>query len=194
MNQEFLRMQQLAGLITEAVDPVEQAIEKGLTDFLGDLKSASPTIKPSPKDGEVQEGILTIGALVAGAPGLLNLLGKGADLIGKYFSQGNVTSTKVGSALQKAGHKLEHKYIEGIAALLKKAYPKKYTNQNPFDEKSELYDMAHGIYAGILAAAAIGSGVEAASAVSTIVKALEGGAAAFKTTEVIQLAQKIAAI
>lgn len=194
MNQEFLRMQQLAGLITEAVDPVEQAIEKELTDFLGDLKSASSTIKPSPKDGEVQEGILTIGALVAGAPGLLNLLGKGADLIGKYFSQGTITSTKVGSALQKAGHKLEHKYIEGIATLLKKAYPKKYTNQNPFDEKSELYDMAHGIYAGILAAAAIGSGVEAASAVSTIVKALEGGAAAFKTTEVIQLAQKIAAI
>lgn len=194
MNQEFLRMQQLAGLITEAVDPAEQAIEKGLTDFLGDLKSASSTTKPSPKDGEIQEGILTIGALVAGAPGLLNLLGKGADLIGKYFSQGTITSTKVGSVLQKAGHKLEHKYIEGIAALLKKAYPKKYTNQDPFDEKSELYDMAHGIYAAILAAAAIGSGVEAGSAVSTIVKALEGGAAAFKTAEVAQLAQKIAAV
>ena len=194
MNQEFSRMQQLAGLITEAVDPTEQNVEKELIDFLGDLKSASSTIKPSPKDGEVQEGILTIGALVAGAPGLLNLLGKGADSIGKYFSQGNVTSTKIGSSLQKAGHKLEHKYIEGIAALLKKAYPKKYTNQNPFDEKSELHDMAHGIYAGILAAAAIGSGVEAASAVSTIVKALEGGAAAFKTAEVVQLAQKIAAV
>ena len=189
MNQEFLRMQQLAGLITEAVDSIEQNVEKELEDFLGDLKSAS--IKPSPKDGEIQEGILTISALVAGAPGLLNLLGKGADLIGKYFSQGTITSTKVGSVLQKAGHKLEHKYIEGIATLLKKAYPKKYTNQDPFDEKSELYDSAHGIYAAILAAAAVSSGVEAGSAVNIIVKALEGGAAAFKTAEVAQLAKNI---
>jgi hypothetical protein len=193
MNQEFLRMQQLAGLITEAVDSIEQNVEKELEDFLGDLKSASSTIKPSPKDGEIQEGILTIGALVAGAPGLLNLLGKGADLIGKYFSQGTITSTKVGSVLQKAGHKLEHKYIEGIATLLKKAYPKKYTNQDPFDEKSELYDSAHGIYAAILAAAAVASGVEAGSAVNIIVKALEGGAAAFKTAEVAQLAKNIVA-
>jgi hypothetical protein len=193
MNQEFLRMQRLAGLITEAeaVDPIEQNVEKELEDFLGDLKSAS--IKPSPKDGEIQEGILTIGALVAGAPGLLNLLGKGADLVGKYFSQGTITSTKVGSVLQKAGRKLEHKYIEGIAALLKKAYPKKYTNQDPFDEKSELYDSAHGIYAAILAAAAVSSGVEASSAVNTIVKALEGGAAVFKTAEVAQLAKSIVA-
>ncbi len=191
MNQEFLRMQQLAGLITEAVDSIEQNVEKELEDFLGDLKSASSTIKPSPKDGEIQEGILTIGALVAGAPGLLNLLGKGADLIGKYFSQGTITSTKVGSVLQKAGHKLEHKYIEGIATLLKKAYPKKYTNQDPFDEKSELYDSAHGIYAAILAAAAVASGVEAGSAVNIIVKALEGGAAAFKTAEVAQLTKNI---
>lgn len=191
MNKEFLRMQQLAGLITEATDPTEQTAEKGLADFLGDLKSAS--ISPSPNDGEVKEGLITLGAIVAGAPGLLNLLGKGADLIGQYFSQGTIASTKVGAALQKAGHKLEHKYIEAIASLLKKAYPQKYNNQDPFNDKSDLHDAAHGIYAAILAAAAVGSGVEAANAISVAVKAIEGGAAMFKTAEVMQLANKILA-
>jgi hypothetical protein len=190
---EVIRMQQLAGIITEVEANAEQAAEKGLVDFLGDLKSAASTIKPSSKDGEVKEGLLTLFAVTAGAPGLLSLLGKGADLIGQYFSQGIITSTKIGAALQKAGHKLEHKYIEGIAFLLKKAYPKSYGDQDPFDTTSSLHDAAHGIYAAILAAAAIGSGIEAANAVNLIVKGLEGGAAAFKTAEVVQLAQKIAA-
>lgn len=191
--QEAKRLQQLAGIITEEEANAEQTAEKGLIDFLGNIKSASSTIKPSPKDGEMNEGIITIGAIVAGAPGLLNLLGKGADLIGQYFSQGNIQKTKIGTALQKAGHKLEHKYIEGIAYLLKKAYPESYGNDNPFDEKSALHDAAHGIYAAILAAAAVGSGIEAANAVNIIIKGLEGGAAAFKASEVVQLAQKIAA-
>jgi hypothetical protein len=191
---EAKRLQKLAGIITEAEEAnAEQAAEKGLEDFLGDIKSAASTMKPSPKDGKIQEGLLTLFAVVAGAPGLLNLLGKGADLIGQYFSQGNVSSTKIGSALQKAGHKLEHKYIEGIAFLLKKAYPKDYGNEDPFDETSSLHDAAHGIYAAILAAAAVGSGVEAYNAVNVIIKGLEGGAAAFKSAEVAQLAQKIAA-
>jgi hypothetical protein len=189
---EVKRFQQLAGILNEEAN-AEQTAEKGLEDFLGDLKSAASTIKPSSKDGQVKEGLLTLFAVVAGAPGLLNLLGKGADLIGQYFSQGNVSSTKIGSALQKAGHKLEHKYIEGIAFLLKKAYPKDYGNEDPFDETSSLHDAAHGIYAAILAAAAVGSGVEAYNAVNVIIKGLEGGAAAFKSAEVAQLAQKIAA-
>jgi len=191
---EIKRMQQLAGLLIEAEANAEQAAEKGLEDFLGDIKSAASTIKLSPKDGQVKEGLITLFAITAGAPGLLNLLGKGADLIGQYFSQGNVNSTKIGSALQKAGHKLEHKYIEGIAFLLKKAYPKDFGNEDPFDETSSLYDAAHGIYAAILAAAAIGSGVEAYNAANLIIKGLEAGAAAFKSAEVVQLAQKIAAI
>jgi hypothetical protein len=188
---EFYRMQILAGLITEEEANAEQAIEKGLTDFLGDLKSAASTMKPSPKDGEIKEGFLTLFALAAGAPGLINLLGKGADLIAQYVSNGAIKSSKVGAALQKAGHKLEHNYIDGIAFLLKKAFPKNYGNQDPHDETSSLHDAAHGIYASILAAAAIGSGVEATNAVNLIVKGLEGGAAAFKTAEVAQLAQKI---
>jgi len=193
LSEEFLRMQKLAGIINEEETAAEQAIEKGLTDFLGDLKSAASTIKPSPKDGEIKEAFLTLFALTAGAPGLINLLGKGVDLIAQYISNGAITSSKVGAVLQKAGHKLEHKYIEGIAFLLKKAFPKSYGDQDPFNKTSSLHDAAHGIYAAILAAAAIGSGVEAANAVNLIVKGLEGGASAFKTAEVIDLAQKIVA-
>jgi len=199
---EIKRMQFLAGVINEsqykhsldeeesdqaAEKKAEQGLEKALNIFNTNINS----VKPSPKDGEVKESLITLGAVIAGAPGLLGLLGKGVDLIGQYVSQGTIVSTKIGAALQKAGHALEHKYIEAIASLLQKAYPKSYGNQDPFDEKSDLHDKAHGIYATILTAAAIGSGIEAANAVNLIIKGLEGGAAAFKTSEVIQLAKKI---
>ena len=42
------------------------------------------------------------------------------------------------------------------------------------------------------AGAAFASGIEATQAVNLVVKGLEGGAAAFKTAEVAQLAKKIA--
>jgi len=192
LSEEFKRMQKLAGIITEDEINVDQAAKKGLEDFLGDLKSAS--IKPSPKDGEIQEGLMTLYSIVVGAPGILNLLGKGADLIGNYFSGGAVQKTQIGQALQKAGHELEHKYIEGIAYILKKAYPKSYEGNDVFDKTSALHDDAHGIYAALLAAGAIGAGWQALDATNLIVKGLEGGAAAFKTAEVAQLAQKIASV
>ena len=193
LDEQYFRMQVLAGLISEEKANVGQEVEKGLLDILGDLKSAASTIKPSPKDEEINEGLLTLFAITAGAPGLMNLLGKAVDGAANYFSYGAVGSTQVGQWLQKSGHKLEHKYIEAIAFILKKAYPKKFGDQDPFDESSSLHDAAHGIYAAILAAAAIGSGVEAANAVNLVIKGLEGGAAAFKTAEVVQLAQKIVA-
>ena len=180
---EIKRMQFLAGVITEGQykhsldeeesDPAaEKKAEQGLEKALNIFNTNINSVKPSPKDGEVKEGLITLGAVIAGAPGLLGLLGKGVDLIGQYVSQGTIVSTKIGAALQKA-------------------YPKSYGNQDPFDEKSDLYDKAHGIYATILTAAAIGSGIEAANAVNLIIKGLEGGAAAFKASEVIQLAKKI---
>ena len=193
INNEIKRFQELAGIKAENSNP-EQAAEQGLEDFLGDLESAATSAKPSSQDSKVEEGLLTLGAVVAGAPGLLNLLGKGVDLIGKYFSQGTIDSTKVGTALQKAGHKLEHGYIKAIAKILTATNPKEYKGQDPFDESTPLHDIAHGIYASILTGAAVASGLEAANAVNLIVKGLEGGAAAFKTAEVVQLAKKIASV
>ena len=68
----------------------------------------------------------------------------------------------------------------------------KSEGDNVFDEKSVLHDAAHGIYAALLAAGAIGAGWQAADATNLIIKGLEGGAAAFKSAEVVSLAQKIA--
>jgi hypothetical protein len=52
--------------------------------------------------------------------------------------------------------------------------------------------MAHGIYATILIGAAVSSGVGAIEAHSAIVSGLEGGLSMFKTSEVVNLAKKIA--
>ena len=194
LNEQYLRMQKLAGIISEEETNIGQEVEKGLLDILGDLKSAASTIKPSPKDGEINEiGPGTVYALAVGAPGLINLLGKAVDGAANYFSSGAAGPTQVGQWLQKKGHVLEDKYIQAIPYVLKKAYPKKFGNQDPLDKTSSLYDAAHGIYAALLASAAVVSGLEAANAVNLVIKGLEGGAAAFKTAEVIQLVQKIVA-
>jgi hypothetical protein len=199
LNEEFLRMQKLAGIITEVEQQlsndkakVEKNVEAGLEKLLKTIDSAKQNVKPSPKDGELNELILTLGALVAGAPGLLNLLGKAVTGVVNLYSLDKVDHTALGDALQKAGRKLEHKYIESIAGWLQLAFPKKFKGQDPHDEKSDLYDKAHGIYAAVLTGAAIASGVEAYNAVSTIIKGIEGGLSAFKTAEVIGLAKNIA--
>jgi hypothetical protein len=199
LNEEFQRMQKLAGIITEVEQQssndeakVEKNVEAGLEKLLKTIDSAKQNVKPSPKDGELNELILTLGSLVAGAPGLLNLLGKAVTGVVDFFSLDNVDHTALGDALQKAGHKLEHKYVDSIAGWLQFAFPKKFKGQDPHDEKSDLYDKAHGIYAAMLTGAAIASGVEAVNAASVILKGLEGGLSAFKTAEVIGLAKNIA--
>ena len=193
--QEAKRLQKLAGIITEAeqAEIVADKVEDGLEAFKSQLQSFAQSAKPSPQDGKVDEALLTLAAIVAGAPGLISTLGKGVDWITKKVSGGNVEKTVIGQALQKTGHKLEDAYIGLIADALKAAYPNLYSGQNVNDQQSDLYDKAHGIYAAILAGAAIASGIEAANAVGLITKTLEGGMAAFKTAEVAQLAQKIAA-
>ena len=169
---------------------VEQNIEDGLEKLLQSLKSAEQNVKPSPQDGQLDEIALTLAALITGAPGLLSFLGKGVDWLTNHYSLEKVDHTVVGNALQKAGHKLEHQYIDSIAGWLQASG--KYKGQDPHDAKSDLHDKAHGIYAAMLAGAAIVSGVEAGHAVGLIAKGLEGGAAALKTSEVVSLAQKIA--
>lgn len=191
---EAKRLQKLAGIITEAEEAkVEQNIEDGLEKLLQSLKSAEQNVKPSPQDGQLDEIALTLAALTAGAPGLLNFLGKGVNWLANHYSLKDVDHTTVGDALQKAGHKLEHNYIDSIAGWLQASFPKKYKGQDPHDIKSDLHDKAHGIYAATLLGAAVVSGIEAGHAAGLIAKGLEGGAAALKTSEVVQLAQKIAA-
>jgi hypothetical protein len=177
-------------------DPVaEKDAEQGLKQALAALNSGVNSIKPSPQDKEVKESLaLTLG-LIAGAPGLINLLGKVVNIISTPFQniEDQNKGTIVGNALKKMGHKWEDAYIGIIGDMLKVGFPSKYQMQDVHDKTSALYDAAHGIYATILIGAAVASGVGAIHAHSQIAAGLEGGLSAFKTKEVIDLAQKIAA-
>ena len=177
-------------------DPIaEKDAEQGLKQALAALKSGTSNIKPSSQDKQVDEALgLTLG-LIAGAPGIINLLGKAVNFISAPFQNidNQNKGTIIGNALKKIGHKWEDAYIGIIGDMLKNIYPDKYQIQDVHDKKSALYDAAHGIYATILIGAAISSGVGAVQAHSQIVAGLEGGLSAFKSKEVIDLAQKIAA-
>jgi len=177
-------------------DPVaEKDAEQGLKQALAALNSGVNSIKPSPQDKEVKESLaLTLG-LIAGAPGLINLLGKVVNIISTPFQniEGQNKGTIVGNALKKIGHNLEKIYIGTIGDILKKAFPERYQMQDVYDKTSNLYDAAHGIYAAILIGAAVVSGGGAIESHNIIAAGLEGGLSAFKSSEVIDLATKIAA-
>jgi hypothetical protein len=174
-------------------DPeAEQDAKQGLNGALALLQQGAGTIKPSPKDGELDES-MTLG-LIVGAPGIISLLGKGVNGMSSLFQKDKKSGTVVGNALKKFGHSLEHKYIDVIGGMVKIAFPKRYGEQDPNDNTSELYKVAHGVYAAMLVAAAVSSGAEALEAHNLISKGLEGGLSAFKSAEVVGLAQKIAAV
>ena len=178
----------------QIVDPkAEKDAELGLKKALAVLKAETNNIKPSPQDKEIKEGVgLTLG-LIAGAPGLMNALGKGVNWVSSFFQKDDKKGTVVGNALKKWGHDLEEAYIDIIGDMLKKAFPETYGSQDVHDNSSALYDAAHGIYASLLVAAAVSSGMGAAEAHSAIASGLEGGLAAFKGSEITGLATKIAA-
>lgn len=178
---------------TPVADPeAEQDAKQGLNGALALLQQGTSTIKPSPKDGELAES-MTLG-LIVGAPGIISLLGKGVNGMSSLFQKDKKSGTVVGNALKKFGHSLEHKYIDVIGGMVKVAFPKRYGEQDANDKSTELYKVAHGIYAAMLVAAAVSSGAEAVEAHNLIAKGLEGGLSAFKSAEVVGLAQKIAAV
>jgi hypothetical protein len=205
LTEETLLLQKRAGIITESqynekmaemeeenlneADADEAEMLSALKSVAGTIEKANDNVKPSPKDEEVNEGLLTLGAIVTGAPGLISTLGKGADLIGKAFGK---DKTKIGTVLQKAGHALEETYLKSIGGWLQAAYPKKYVNQNPLDKGSALYDAAHKIYGAMLIGAAVASGYEAGKAAELMHKGVEGGLALLKGKEVLDIGQKIA--
>lgn len=174
-------------------DPeADQDAKQGLNGALALLQQGASTIQVSPKDGELDES-MTLG-LIVGAPGIISLLGKGVNGMSSLFQKDKKSGTVVGNALKKFGHSLEHKYIDVIGGMIKAAFPKRYGQQDAHDETSELYKVAHGVYAAMLVAAAASSGLEAAKAHSIIGSGLEGGLSAFKSSEVVGLANKIAAV
>ena len=118
------------GGLEENTDP-KKAMLTTMTAVGKAIGAAEDKVKPSPKDKEVNEvGALTIGATIVGAPGLINILGKGANLIGKAFGQ---DKTKVGEFLKEKGDQLEKFYVDSLAGWLQAAFPNKYKGQDPKD-------------------------------------------------------------
>jgi hypothetical protein len=194
LSEEFQRMQKLAGIVTKNKlnEEAEDEMFNAMKQAVNMIDSAESNAKPSSQDGKIEElGGLGIAALITGAPGLLNVLGKGVDLIGKAFGK---DKTKIGSFLQKKGHQLEEIYIDSLGGWLQKLYPKKYKNQDVNDKTSQLYDDAHRIYGAMLIGAATVSGYEMSQAANVVVKGIEGGLTLLKGKEVIDVAQKIVAV
>ncbi len=198
LTEEILLLQKRAGIITEAeykqklseVD-VEDEMFAAMKTAADMIATGADNVKPSPKDGQLQEvGALTLGALITGAPGLISVLGKGANLIGKAFGK---DKTKIGEFLKKKGHQLEEYYLESIGGWLKASNPSKYNDQDPLDKSAPLYDAAHKIYGALLIGAAVVSGYEAGQASGVVQKGVEGGLALLKGKEVLDIGQKIAA-
>ena len=109
----------------------------------------------------------------------------------------NLTQTRFGKGLVDAGHTLEEFYLDNIGGWIAGAYPSKFKDQHvngKVVDGSKLDKITHQIYTGLLVAGAIGAGVEAINAASAIVSSFEGGSAGLKAKEVIDLAQKIAAM
>ena len=194
---------------------IENELVSKLKSLGSELKSKAENTKVSPKDKEINEiGALGVGALVVGAPGLMSFLGKTANAIADVATKGtdsavfdketykkdggkNLTQTKFGKGLVDAGHKLEEFYLDSIGGWVEGAFPSKFKDQyvnGKVVDGSELDKITHKIYTGLLVAGAIGAGVEAINATSAIMSSFEGGTVGLKAKEVVDLAQKIAAM
>jgi len=172
------------------------SIEKELEDAMKvagqKLASAAKSAKVSKEDSpdNVQEGVVLTLGLIAGAPGLIEFLGKAVNWVGRVF--GAKAGTKVGNLLTKIGHKFENYYISSIGGWLLKAFPEKFKGQDPNDTSTSLHDYAHGIYLAMICALGIGAGIQSAKALQLAVAGTEAGLAGLKSYEVIKLAKDIA--
>ena len=152
------------------------------------LEKANDNVKPSPKDKKVEEGVITLGATIIGAPGLMVALGKGANYLGKAFGK---DKNAVGEFLKKKGHQLEEFYIESLGGWIKAAFPNKYEGQDIKNENSDLHKAAQKAYAAMLTVAAIGAGYEAGVASNVVKAGVEGGMAVLKSSEVLDIVRKL---
>ena len=176
-------------------EEILKKLEQGLKQGLGAAK-ALENEPVSKKDKELNEGVVTIAALIIGAPGLIKLLSKISEGIGWLFGLGGGDGNVISRALGKLSHYLHKKYIEGISIGLKKAYPSKYDKDKDGkvdgDMAEKLKKDATKAYAGILIAAAIATGIGAATAASSVVAALKSAEVAVDIADVIVIGKALA--
>ena len=171
-----------------------EAEEKTVDKFEALMKKGLPTaaqlkkLPPSKKDKELNEAVgVTIATLVLGAPGILKVLSYITQAVGWLFGANKGDGNMFSRGLMKASKWLHHKYIDGIAAGLKAAYPERYKNKS---DKAIGRD-AQLIYAGMLAIAIVATGVGAAHAASQVAKTLEVAHIGVDVADIVSIASEL---
>jgi hypothetical protein len=173
-------------------DNDEGKIDKKFEDLMKKGLSAAAQLKnepPSKKDKELNEAVgVTIATLVLGAPGILKVLSYITQAVGWLFGANKGDGNMFSRGLMKASKWLHHKYIDGIAAGLKAAYPEKYKNKNDkvIERDAQL------IYAGMLALAIIATGIGAAHAASQVAQTLEVAHVGVDVADIVSIAGELA--
>ena len=171
-------------------------LEKGLKQGLG-AAAALENEPVSKKDKEVNEGALTVAAIIIGMPGILKVLSKISEGIGWLFGLGGGDGNMISRGLGKASHWLHKKYIKGIGIGMVKAYPSRYDKDGDGkvdgDMVGQLETDATRAYAGILIATAIITGISAAQAASSVVAALKSAEVVVDIADVIVIGKALAA-
>ena len=177
----------------EILKKLEQSLKQGLS-TAKDLEN-EPVSK---KDKELEESAIgiTLGAIAVGMPGILKLFSKISQGIGWLFGLNKGDGNMASRFLAKISHSLHMTYVKLIARGLKKAYPSRYDKNKDgdvdnFELKEQLMDDAEKIYAGILVAAAVATGVSMASASSQIVSSLKAAEMGVDAADIAIIARNI---
>jgi len=177
-------------------EEILKKLEQGLKQGLGTAK-ALENEPVSKKDAELKEAIgVTLGAIAVGMPGILKLFSKISQGIGWLFGLNKGDGNMASRFLKKVSHSLHMTYVKLIAKGLKKAYPSRYDKNKDgdvdnFELKEQLMDDAEKIYAGMLAAAAIATGVSASMASSTVASSLKAAEIGVDAADIASIALSI---
>ena len=164
------------------MDKFEDLMNQGLS-TVAQLKNEPPSKE------EVNEVIgVTLATLALGAPGLLKVAGKLSQVVGWLFGVNKGDGNKASRWLKKLSTSLHHKYIAGIASGLKGAYPERYKNKSDKVAKRD----ASTIYAGMLAAAIIATGIGAAHAASQVAQTLEAAHIGVDVADIVAIGAELA--
>ena len=195
-----MKKSQLIQLVNELVkeNSIERELDSAFKQGAQVIATGAKNVKPSKHDKPLKEGVISTSlvlGLIAGAPGIMELISKAVNFIGRILNKlglmNKQNATGFGEWLKRNAHKWEDRYISSIGGWLKLAYPKKFKNQDPHDDTSSLHDYCHGIYLGLLTALGIGAGIEAYKAAELSYSATKGGMAMAKGLDVKKIAGEI---
>jgi len=198
---EVIRMQKLAGLLTEAEESnnkdseIDSAMKAGLSALTSDAESLEEIEEDDDQPQELNESVIAlIASSLLAAPKIIEWIGKAISFVSKPFIGADESDEHtVGKKIQHFAHKWEKLYLKAIIWVVKKTkFAKKLwmTDDNKIDEQ-KLVVLSKYLYAAILAVAignAIGTVLGPAS---PILKGIEASLGGIKATEIATIASKV---